>query len=53
MQKGMTQADLARECLKDRQAIERIESGRTNPTLKTLYEIAQALEVPLMELFRI
>ena len=31
--------------------ISRIESGRTNPTLFTLYRIASALEVPLKDLF--
>ena len=30
--------------------ISRIESGRTNPTLLTLYRLAQALEVPISEL---
>ena len=32
--------------------ISRIEQGRTNPTLLTLYRIAQALEVPLTDLVR-
>jgi len=48
--KGMTQAELARTCGKDRQNIEKIESGRVNPTLYSLYEIAEALEVSLYEL---
>lgn len=48
--KGWTQADLARACEKDRQSIERIESGNTNPTVFTLNEIAIALEVPLADL---
>ena len=30
--------------------ISRIESRRTNPTLLTLYRLAQALEVPISEL---
>lgn len=51
--KGWTQADLARACVKDRQSIERIESGNTNPTVHTMHEIATALEVPLAELFKI
>ncbi|MEJ0057680.1 MAG: helix-turn-helix transcriptional regulator [Bacteroidota bacterium] len=34
--KGWSQSDLARACMKDRQNIERIESGKTNPTLFTL-----------------
>ena len=50
--KGWTQSDLARACIKDRQSIERIESGNTNPTLYTLYEVATALEVQLGELFK-
>jgi putative transcriptional regulator len=45
--KGLSQSDLARACSKDRQAIEKLENGRVNPTLYTLYEIAKALEIPL------
>jgi len=45
--KRWTQADLARACNKDRQAIEKLENGRVNPTLYSLYEIAKALEVSL------
>jgi putative transcriptional regulator len=36
--------------MKDRQSIERIESGKTNPTLFTLHEIAQALEITVSDL---
>lgn len=50
--KGWKQVDLARACEKDKQNIERIESGNTNPTLYTLYEVATALEVQLGELFK-
>jgi putative transcriptional regulator len=50
--KGWTQSDLARACMKDRQSIERIESGKTNPTLFTLYEIAVSLEVTVPDLVR-
>jgi putative transcriptional regulator len=50
--RGWTQSDLARACLKDRQSIERIESGKTNPTLFTLYVIATALEVPMADFFK-
>jgi putative transcriptional regulator len=45
--KGWSQSDLAREAGKDRQAIEKIENGKVNPTLYSLYEIAKALGVPL------
>jgi len=50
--KGWTQVELARACIKDKQSIERIESGHTNPTLFTLYEVATALEVQLVDLFK-
>ncbi|WP_345991935.1 helix-turn-helix transcriptional regulator [Chryseobacterium sp. Chry.R1] len=49
-QKGWSQADLARACNKDRQAIEKLENGKVNPTLFTLLEVANALEVSLSEL---
>ena len=49
-QKGLSQSDLARACNKDRQAIEKIENGRVNPTLYTLLEISEALQIPLSEL---
>jgi len=47
------QSDLARACGKDRQAIEKLENGKVNPTLYSLYEVAKALEVPLSELLDI
>lgn len=49
-QKGWSQADLARACNKDRQAIEKLENGKVNPTLYTLLEVANALEVSLSKL---
>jgi putative transcriptional regulator len=51
--KGWTQIELARACNKDKQSIERIESGNTNPTVFTLYEVATALEVSLAEILKI
>lgn len=49
-QKGWSQSDLARACNKDRQAIEKLENGKVNPTIYTLLELANALEVSLPEL---
>lgn len=49
-QKGWSQSDLARACNKDRQAIEKLENGKVNPTLFTLLEVAQALETTLRNL---
>jgi transcriptional regulator with XRE-family HTH domain len=52
-QKGWSQSDLARACNKDRQAIEKIENGKVNPTAFSLYEIAKALQISLSELVAI
>ena len=49
-QKGWSQSDLARACEKDRQAIEKIENGKVNPTVFSLLEISKSLSVPLSEL---
>jgi transcriptional regulator with XRE-family HTH domain len=38
---------LAREALKSPQAIEKLENGKVNPTLYSLWEIAKALDVSL------
>jgi len=45
-----SQADLARACNKDRQAIEKLENGKANPTLYTLLEISKALGVKVRDL---
>lgn len=53
--KGLTQVDLVGkiEGEIDTTNISRIESGKTNPTIFTLYRIAIALEVSLKELLDI
>jgi transcriptional regulator with XRE-family HTH domain len=48
--KGWSQADLAREADKSPQAIEKLENGKVNPTLYSLYEIAKALGVSVSAL---
>ncbi len=48
--KGWSQSDLARASNKDRQAIEKLENGKVNPTIYSLFEIAKALEAPLKKL---
>ncbi len=50
VEKGWSQSDLARASLKDRQAIEKLENGKVNPTIYSLYEIAKVLGVDLQEL---
>ena len=49
-EKGWSQSDLARACNKDRQAVEKLENGKVNPTIYSLLEISKALEVPLEDL---
>ncbi|PKG44172.1 helix-turn-helix domain-containing protein [Psychroflexus sp. MES1-P1E] len=51
--KGWSQSDLARASNKDRQAIEKLENGRVNPTIFSLYEIAKVLDVTLSELLKL
>lgn len=53
--KGLTQVDLAGKIRGefDTTNVSRIESGRTNATLYTLYKIAEALEVSLIEIMTV
>ncbi|MGV0939412.1 helix-turn-helix domain-containing protein [Empedobacter sp. ULE_I140] len=55
LSKGLTQVDLVGkiEGEIDTTNISRIEAGRTNPTIFTLYRIASALEVSLSEIVEI
>lgn len=51
-QKGWSQSDLARACNKDRQAIEKLENGKVNPTAYSLYEVATVLNLSLSQLLK-
>ena len=42
---GISQSELARMCLKDRQSLHRVEKGERLPSAFYLYELAEALEV--------
>lgn len=48
--KEMTQVDLAYTCGFEKQNMQRIEAGKTSPTLKTLLKISEALEVDITDL---
>jgi putative transcriptional regulator len=48
--KGWSQSELARNCDKDRQSIERLENGKINPSSFYLYEIANGMEMSVKEL---
>lgn len=52
LEKGLSQVDLVGRTQGsiDATNISRIESGRTNATLQTLYRLAEALEVKLSDL---
>jgi len=48
--KGLTQQELAYLCNMEKSNISRIESGRTNLTLKSLYLIGKSLSISIKEL---
>lgn len=47
----MTQSVLASKANMEESALQRIEAGKTNPTIKTLFKISNALNVELKVLF--
>ena len=49
--KGLSQEQLAANCGKDQQSIQRMESGKHNPSYIYLIEFCNGLEVSLVELF--
>lgn len=51
--KGVSQLMLAGELKADKSNISRLESGRINPKISTLYAVANALEIPLDELVKV
>ena len=46
---GISQAELALRCDKDKQSLNRLEKGRINPSVYYLLEIARELKVPVKE----
>ena len=48
--RGLNQSQLAIECDKDRQSINRLEKGNVNPSAYYLLQISKALDVPLNDL---
>lgn len=51
LEKGMTQLDVASKMGIDDSSYRKIESGRTNPTARTIYKLAIALDVSVFQLF--
>jgi transcriptional regulator with XRE-family HTH domain len=50
--KGMTQGDLCRKLEVDRAYMSKVESGKKNPTLSTITNIAEALSVSIDQLLK-
>lgn len=51
-QKGMTQIEVSSAMNRDQQSLQRVESGRVNPSLLYLVDLAKALNAPLSELMK-
>ena len=47
---GLSQAELALRCDKDRQSLNRLEKGHINPSVFYLKELAQELKLPVKNL---
>ena len=47
----LTQASLASSAGMEESALQRVDAGRINPTIKTLYKVANALNIELKVLF--
>jgi putative transcriptional regulator len=47
---GKSQETLAYECGMDKPNYRKIETGKTNPTFKTLHKLAKALKITMKEL---
>lgn len=48
---GLSQQDLAQACGVSRETICRVETNRSNPSLKLAYHIARRLDTTIEELF--
>ena len=51
LQKAMTQNDLALQCNFEKASMSRIESGKTNVTILTLWKISKALDTEMPKFF--
>jgi transcriptional regulator with XRE-family HTH domain len=50
-EKGMAQNELASKCNFENASLSRIESGKTNLTLRSLHKICKALDIYITDLF--
>lgn len=51
-QKNLSQLQLARLCGFEKSNLSRLEAGKGNPTVLTLYKITEALNIRIDELFK-
>lgn len=51
-ERDMSQEELAEKIKRDPRTVVAIETGKRNPTLNTIYKIAQALKIPIADLFQ-
>jgi transcriptional regulator with XRE-family HTH domain len=52
MKKKMTQNELAIQCEFEKASMSRLESGHSNPTIRTLHKVCKALDIGINELFK-
>ena len=52
-ERGIPQQDLAAKCNIEKSNLSRLEAGGTNPTIYTLYKIAECLDITVSELTNI
>lgn len=50
-EKGFSQQDLAARCDFEKSNMSRIEAGKTNLTIKTVYKICSALNIKISDIF--
>ena len=50
LNKGMTQIEVSAKMNRDQQSLQRVESGRVNPSFIYLLELSDALEIHIGEL---
>lgn len=53
LSKNQTQAELANQIGKDQQSIQRLESGKVNPSFLYLLEISKGLKISITEIIDI
>nr|WP_321406234.1 helix-turn-helix transcriptional regulator [uncultured Carboxylicivirga sp.] len=51
IKQNLTQAQLASDIGKDQQNIQRLESGRYNPSIKFLHEVCSGLNISIQDFF--